>query len=50
MFQTFKTELPQIRAQVYDITSYGAVSGGIVSNTKAFADAIGAASKQMVSG
>ena len=45
MFQSFKIELPKISKQVYNITSYGAVSGGIVCNTKAFVDAITAAFK-----
>ena len=44
MFQTFEVQLPQIPNTEYIITSYGAVSGGVVSNTKAFAAAIEAAS------
>lgn len=43
MFQKFTVELPHIRKEEFIITAYGAVSGGMVSNTKAFADAIMAA-------
>lgn len=45
MFQKFKIELPQISKEEYKITSYGAVSGGIVNNTKAFAATINEATQ-----
>lgn len=45
MFKPFKVELPQIPNTEYPITSYGAITGGVVSNTKAFASAMEAASK-----
>lgn len=44
MFKEFKAELPNICDKEYVITSYGAVSGGVVSNTKAFAAAVDEAS------
>lgn len=40
MFQKFEIELPTINKKEYDITAYGAVSGGIISNTKAFSTAV----------
>ena len=45
MFRPFKVELPQISNTEYPITSYGAVSGGVVSNTKAFSTAVELASE-----
>lgn len=45
MFQEFKVELPKICDKEYVLTAYGAVSGGMVSNTGAFAAAIAAAAK-----
>lgn len=45
MFKAFKVELPNIKKNEYNIIAYGAVSGGIVSNTKAFAAAVDAASE-----
>lgn len=45
MFQKFTIELPKICDKEYVITAYGAVSGGMVSNTKAFVAAVDAASK-----
>lgn len=41
----FEVLLPEIPAKEFDITEYGAVNGGKVSNTTAFANAIQAASK-----
>ncbi len=38
-------KLPEISEKQYPITEYGAVSNGMASNTKAFADAIAAASE-----
>ncbi len=46
MFQNFQIELPRISKEEFHITAYGAVSGGGISNTRAFADAINAASEQ----
>lgn len=46
MFQKFHVELPKRSSREYLITEFGAVSGGITSNTKSFADAIAAASGQ----
>lgn len=43
MFREFKTELPKLGNREYVITSYGAVSGGVVSNTRAFAETVNAA-------
>lgn len=43
MFKEFDVALPNIVSGDYIITDYGAVSGGSVSNTKAFARAIEAA-------
>ncbi len=40
MFQKFTIELPHINSKEYNITAYGAVSGGVVSNTKAFSTAV----------
>lgn len=40
----FTVQLPQIPKQEYSIIEYGAISGGIVSNTKAINEAITAAS------
>ena len=40
MFQEFKVDLPVINNNNYSITEYGAVSGGVVSNTKAFSTAV----------
>lgn len=45
MFQEFTIELPNICDKEYNITSYGAVSGGVVSNTKAFSTAVEEAHK-----
>lgn len=45
MFQKFDIQKPQISENEYVITRYGAVSGGEVSNTEAFAQAMEAASK-----
>lgn len=45
MFKPFKVELPQISNTEYPITTYGAISGGMVSNTKAFKAAMDAATK-----
>lgn len=45
MFQEFKIELPNINDREYNITAYGAVSGGVVSNTKAFSTAVECASQ-----
>jgi len=45
MFQEFTIELPNINDKEYDITNYGAVSGGVVSNTKAFSTAVELASE-----
>lgn len=45
MFQKFDIQEPQISENEYVITRYGAVSGGEVSNTEAFAQAMEAASK-----
>ena len=45
MFQEFIVELPQINKKDFNITAYGAVSGGQESNTAAFAAAIDAASE-----
>lgn len=45
MFHPFEVELPQIKKDEFHITSYGAVDGGIVSNTKVFSTAIEAAAK-----
>ncbi len=42
--KTIDVKLPEIPKQQFDITEYGAVSNGKVSNTKAFAAAIEAAS------
>lgn len=39
-------QLPRIGGKEFEITSYGAVSGGIVSNTKAFFEAINEAGKE----
>ena len=41
----FEVLLPEIPAKEFDITEYGAVNGGKVSNTAAFAEAVQAASK-----
>lgn len=46
MFQNFQIELPRISKEEFYITAFGAVSGGVISNTGAFADAIHAASEQ----
>ncbi len=45
MFQTFEVNLPSIKKEDFPITAYGAVKGGEVSNTKAFAEAIAAAAE-----
>lgn len=45
MFQLFKIEQPNIEEKDYKITDYGAVSGGIVSNTTAFSTAVEMAHK-----
>ncbi len=45
MFQNFQVELPNIGWKEYNILNYGAVAGGIISNTKAFAAAVQAASQ-----
>ena len=45
MFQIFHVDLPNRTSTEYSIASYGAVPGGVVSNTKAFATAVEAASK-----
>jgi len=45
MFQEFTIELPNINDKEYDITNYGAVSGGVVSNTKVFSTAVELASE-----
>ena len=44
-FKPFKVKLPEIKKNEYVITDFGAASGGMVSNTKAFSDAIFAASE-----
>lgn len=41
----FEVKLPEIPEREFPITEYGAVSGGKVSNTKAFAAAVAAAQK-----
>lgn len=46
MFQEFNTELPRIAQQEFNILEFGAVPGGTVSNTAAFAQAIAAAAQQ----
>lgn len=46
MLMKFEVALPKRSETRFDIREYGAVPGGIVSNTKAFADAIMAASKE----
>ena len=43
MFKKFNVDLPHINNTEYKITDYGAVSGGVVSNTKAFKETILAA-------
>ncbi len=43
--EAFEVKLPEIPEQQFVITEYGAVSGGKVSNTKAFAKAIQAAAE-----
>lgn len=45
MNQTFEVELPKINNLEYNIASYGAVDGGLISNTKAFFAAVEEASK-----
>ena len=45
MFQEFHVSLPVIHDNEFDIRSFGAVPGGKHSNTKAFADALRAASE-----
>ena len=45
MFQEFTIELPNINNKEYYITDYGAVSGGVVSNTKAFSTTVERASE-----
>lgn len=45
MFQNFTIELPNINNKEYYITDYGAVSGGVVSNTKVFSTAVELASE-----
>jgi len=45
MFQNFTIELPNIKKKEYNITDYGAVNGGVVSNTKAFSTAVELASE-----
>ena len=40
MFEKYTIELPNINKVEYNITDYGAVSGGVKSNTKAFAQTI----------
>ncbi len=45
MFQNFTIELPNINRKEYNITDYGAVSGGVFSNTKAFSTAVELASE-----
>lgn len=42
----FQVDLPRIENKEFNITDYGAVAGGKVSNTKDFADAIAAAGVQ----
>ena len=46
MFKKFNVDLPQINSTEYKVTDYGAVPGGVVSNTKAFRETILAAAKQ----
>ena len=45
MFQNFTIELPNINKKEYNITDYGAVNGGVVSNTKVFSTAVELASE-----
>lgn len=45
MFQKFQAELPKIQEKEYNIVDYGAVSGGVASNTKAFAETIAVAAE-----
>lgn len=45
MFQPFQIELPNIADKDYVITDFGAVSGGVVSNTQAFKAAISSAAQ-----
>lgn len=45
MFQEFTVELPKIGREEFNITAFGAISGGQESNTAAFADAISEAAK-----
>ena len=45
MFKKFNVDLPQINNAEYRVTDYGAVSGGVVSNTKAFKETILAAAE-----
>ncbi len=45
MFQPFEAALPRRSENVFDIRAYGAVEGGTVSNTAAFARAVQAASE-----
>jgi len=45
MFKKFNVDLPQINSTEYKVTDYGAVPGGVVSNTKAFRETILAAAK-----
>ena len=45
VFKPFEVKLPKIKADRYVITDFDAVAGGVVSNTKAFRDAILAAAE-----
>lgn len=45
MFQKFQVALPRTSKEEFYITSYGAVSGGVISNTKAFSTAVERASQ-----
>ncbi len=45
MFEKIDINLPEINKKEYNIVDYGAISGGVIRNTKAFAAAIDAASQ-----
>lgn len=45
MFHEFEVQLPSIPDREFDLRSFGAVSGGTVSNTEAFRKAVAAASE-----
>ncbi|MBQ8118220.1 MAG: hypothetical protein IJ147_09225 [Lachnospiraceae bacterium] len=45
MFQEFNIALPRRAEKVYDLRDFGAVEGGKISNTRAFAAAIDAAAQ-----